>query len=350
MPQLRFDEDQVRDAIDRIVRRTFRMDFPWDWPAGVAFYGVSCAYEATAEPLYLQWLQQWMDDRLADGLPRLSVNGVSLGHSLLGLYEATGEQRYADTAIVLAEYLQHEAVRFADGIFQHTVHDTANVFPKQAWVDTLMMAGLYLLRIGRLLGRDDWLADGLRQFHGHERLLQDPITHLYYHGWDDIGQNHMSAVYWARGNAWAALTMARALEHVDVSEPSYMMIEDSLRDQLSALVRLQSDEGLWHTVLDDPDTYVETSGSAGIAAALLSKGDLYNKQLNRAIPELLKQVLADGSVMNVSAGTAVMNDVSGYKATARKRVQGWGQGLALVFFSDLLKTARPRESQEPAPD
>jgi unsaturated rhamnogalacturonyl hydrolase len=30
--------------------------------------------------------------------------------------------------------------------------------------------------------------------------------------------------------------------------------------------------------------------------------------------------------------------VEGYKGTSKKRVQGWGQGLALVFFADLLKT------------
>jgi hypothetical protein len=49
--------------------------------------------------------------------------------------------------------------------------------------------------------------------------------------------------------------------------PANMIIDGSLRDQLNALVRLQSPEGLWHTVLNDDTSYLETSGSAGIATA-----------------------------------------------------------------------------------
>ncbi|MFC3341149.1 glycoside hydrolase family 88/105 protein [Paenibacillus abyssi] len=339
MPPLVFDEQQIRTVIDSIVDRTFRMDFNWDWPAGVAFYGVACAYEATGNEKYIGLLKEWVDEKLEDGLPKLSVNGVSIGHCLISLYKATGDNRYIEVATQMAEYLKHDAERFADGIFQHTVNSENYNFPQQAWVDTMMMAGLFLVRMGEVLGRDDYMMDGIKQYHGHENFLQDPVTNLYYHGWDHIAQNHMSGVYWARGNSWAALTMAKALEIVDVALPAFMIIEGSLRDQLSALVRLQSDEGLWHTVLDDPSSYPETSGSAGIAAALLSRGSLYNKYVNKSIQGMLSQVSEDGSVMNVSAGTAVMHNVDGYKDTSKKRVQGWGQGLALVFFADLLKTS-----------
>ncbi|MDQ6419395.1 glycoside hydrolase family 88 protein [Paenibacillus sp. LHD-117] len=338
MPPLQFDEQHIRDVIDRIVERTFRMDFNWDWPGGVAFYGVACAYEATGEEKYIALLKEWVDEKLEDGLPKLSVNGVSIGHCLITLYKATGDERYMDVAVKMAEYLKHEAVRFAEGIFQHTVNSETYNFPEQAWVDTMMMAGLFLARMGAALGRDDYMMDGINQYHGHEKYLQDPVTNLYYHGWDHIAQNHMSAVYWARGNSWAALTMAKALGHVDVALPAFMIIEGSLRDQLSALVRLQSPEGLWHTVLNDPTSYLETSGSAGIAVGLLSRGNLYNKYVQKAIDGLLSQVAEDGTVRGVSAGTAVMHDAQGYKDTSYKRIQGWGQGLALVFFSDLLQT------------
>ena len=53
MPQLQFDENHIRDVIDRVVDRTFRMDFSWDWPGGVAFYGVAEAYEATGNERYI---------------------------------------------------------------------------------------------------------------------------------------------------------------------------------------------------------------------------------------------------------------------------------------------------------
>jgi len=40
--------------------------------------------------------------------------------------------------------------------------------------------------------------------------------------------------------------------------------------------------------------------------------------------------------LNVSAGTAVMRDKEGYRGISRDWIQGWGQGLALAFFSTLL--------------
>lgn len=336
MPALVFDEKHIRTVIDRVVRRTFQMDYNWDWPGGVAFYGVTEAYEVTGNKEYLELLKNWVDEQLEDGLPRLTVNAVSVGHSLLTLYKATGEQTYIEHAIQMADFLKNDAERFADGIFQHTVNDQTYNFPQQAWVDTMFMAGYFLVRIGAMLDRQDYLEDGIKQYHGHEDFLQDPVTNLYYHGWDHLSQSHMSGIYWGRGNSWAAITMARALNLIHVTHPSFMVIDCSLRDQLSALVRLQDESGLWHTVLNDPTSYTETSASSGIAAALLSRGKMYNKYVNKSIEGILGRITEDGSVQGVSAGTAVMRDAQGYKEVPYKRLQGWGQGLALVFLSSLL--------------
>jgi len=340
MPKLVFDDEQILSAIDRVVDRTFRMDFSWDWPGGVAFYGVSEAYAATGNETYLQKLKAWVDENIEDGLPKLSVNAVSIGHSLLTLYEVTKEEKYLDTIKAMAEFLTHDAERFGDGILQHTVNSETYNFPEQAWVDTMFMAGYFLLRVGVLLGRSDYFEDGLRQYHGHENVLQDPVTNLYYHGWDNIVQTNLSSIYWARGNSWAALTMARALNLVPVTHPSFMIIDGSLRDQLSALVRLQDESGLWHTITNDPTSPLETSGSSGIATALLTRGRLYNKYTQKSIDGILSRITADGTVTGVSAGTAVMDDADGYKRVPDKRIQGWGQGLTLVFLSEVLNARK----------
>jgi unsaturated rhamnogalacturonyl hydrolase len=97
-------------------------------------------------------------------------------------------------------------------------------FPEQAWVDTMFMAGYFLIRIGAILGRDDYLEDGIKQYHGHEHFLQDPVSQLYYHGWDHVVKNHMSGIFWARGNSWAAITMARALKIIHVTHPCFQAV------------------------------------------------------------------------------------------------------------------------------
>jgi unsaturated rhamnogalacturonyl hydrolase len=332
------DENDLKDLIDAVVRRTMKVDFGWDWPAGVAFYGICRAWEATGRREYIDAVQAWVDEYLEIGLPPFTVNRVSMGHALISLHEATGERKYLDVAVRKAEYLSREARRFGEGVMQHTV-SVKNDFPEQAWSDTLFMAAYFLLRLGLKTGNEAWIEDSLNQWYWHEELLQDAQTDLFYHGWDNVSQNHLSEIFWARGNAWAAYTMARALRLIDYLYPMYMRIDGSLRDQLAALVRLQGPDGLWHTVLDDEESYGETSASAGIAAALATNAlPLHRKCVARAYEGIRANIGSDGAVTNVSGGTAVMPDVAAYRSIPRKRVQGWGQGLVLAFLAALAES------------
>ena len=54
MANLIFDKAQIEATIDKIVDRTMRMDMTWDWPCGVAYYGICEAYEVTKNERYLQ--------------------------------------------------------------------------------------------------------------------------------------------------------------------------------------------------------------------------------------------------------------------------------------------------------
>jgi unsaturated rhamnogalacturonyl hydrolase len=334
------DEPLLRRLIALVVDRTMRLDFSWDWPGGVALYGVCRAWEATGEERYVAAVADWVDEYLEVGLPPFNVNVCAMGHCLISLHEATGEGRYLDLALRKAEYLEKDAVRFGEGVLQHTV-SSKNDFPGQAWADTLFMAAYFLLRMGLKTGNKAWVDDALSQWYWHEELLQDPVTNLYYHGYDDGRKDHMSGIYWARANAWAAYTMARALQLTDYLYPMHMRIDGSLRDQLASLVRLQSPEGLWHTVLDDEASYCETSASAGIAAAIALRGyPLHRKYLARATEGIVANIGSDGAVRNVSGGTAVMPDLESYRQIPRKRAQGWGQGLTLAFLAALLERSR----------
>jgi unsaturated rhamnogalacturonyl hydrolase len=240
-------------------------------------------------------------------------------------------------ALVKAEYLRKDAIRFGEGVFQHTV-SSKNDFPEQAWADTLFMAAYFLLRLGFKLDNKDYIDDALNQFYWHEEYLQDMKTNLFYHAWDNVRQDHLSGIYWGRANAWAAYTMAQAYKMLNPFMPMWMKLGDALRDQLSALVRLQTADGLWRTVLTDETSYTETSASAGIAAALVINGHpLHQNAIAKAYDGILANIDEEGSVRNVSAGTAVMYSAEDYKAISKKRVQGWGQGLTLAYLVALLQ-------------
>ena len=309
MLKLDFDRKEIAEVIDRIVHKTMNMDLTWDWPCGVAYYGIAKAWEVTKNEEYLELLKNRVDEYMELGLPpQWTVNTCAMGHCLITLYEATGDEKYWDVAMSKVAYLRKDALRFGDHVLQHTV-SANNDFPEQAWADTLFMAAFFLLRVGVKLKDEEIIEDALNQYYWHIHYLQNPETGLYYHGYNNITGDHMSGFYWGRANAWAAYTMSQvgAILPEAYLYPKFLEVTGSLNEQLAALKLLQTENGLWRTILDDEESYEEVSASAGIAAAMLEKGNpLHSKYINKAIKGLLAWI------------------------------QGWGQGLALAFFSGLL--------------
>ncbi|MNO04603.1 Unsaturated rhamnogalacturonyl hydrolase YesR [compost metagenome] len=64
---------------------------------------------------------------------------------------------------------------------------------------------------------------------------------------------------------------------------------------------------------------------------------LHTKYVQKALKGVLSNISEDGRVLGVSGGTAVMKDREGYRNIPKDWIQGWGQGLALSFLSDMLK-------------
>ncbi|WP_168120048.1 glycoside hydrolase family 88 protein [Paenibacillus sp. HB172176] len=337
--KLRTTSEELLPVMKQVADYTLEMDLTWDWPCGVAYYGVSRAFEVTGEQSYLDRMAAFCEEYMEVGLPGWTVNACAMGHMLITLYEQTGEQKYLDLILSKVDYLEHKALRFGDRVLQHTV-SANNDFPEQCWADTLFMAAYFLLRVGVMLKEKRLVDDALHQFFWHINYLQDENSGLWYHGYNHLGKDHMSGMYWARANAWAAYTMSRAAKILPEAYlyPPMMHIWSSLRDQLAALKKLQKADGLWGTVLDYGEAYGEVSATAGIAAAMMTQNNpLHSKYTQRALDGVLANIAENGRVLNVSGGTAVMNDIEGYLGIDRKWAQGWGQGLALALLASVIE-------------
>lgn len=152
-----FDNEEILSAIDRVAKKTMTMDLTWDWPCGVAYYGLAEAYKATGKTEYMEFLKNWVDEYIEMGLPSWNVNTCAMGHCLITLYEYTGDKKYWDLVMSKIDYLRNDALRFGDHVLQHTVSSN-NDFPEQCWADTLFMAAFLMLRVGsklRMLNPDD---------------------------------------------------------------------------------------------------------------------------------------------------------------------------------------------------
>ena len=341
MVQVVYNKNKVREIMDVMVAKTMSMELKWGWPCGVAYYGVAKVYEVTKQEEYLTALRTRMDELITVGFPGYNVNACAMGHVLISLYKATGEERYWSLALSKLSFLRTKALRFGEGILQHTVSSFNNDFPEQAWADTLFMAVFFMLRMGVILSDDDIINEALDQYCWHIKYLQDEDRGLWYHGYDHIKKDHMSGIFWGRANAWAVYTISQISKILPMAHlyPQYADIQCALSNHICALIEVQTQNGLWRTVLDVPSSYEELSASAGIASALVINGDpLHKSYIQKAHVGIMENIADDGTLKNVSEGTAVMPDLNGYQSVPRERPQGWGQGLALAYLADIWKS------------
>ncbi len=81
------------------------------------------------------------------------------------------------------------------------------------------------------------------------------------HGWVQEMSPH-PAFHWARGNGWALMAIAELLTWLPKDHPERTRLLDIFRLHATGLRQRQAPSGLWHQLLDRPDSYEETSSSA----------------------------------------------------------------------------------------
>lgn len=115
---------------------------------------------------------------------------------------------------------------------------------------------------------------------------------------------------WGRGNGFAALGLAEALEHLPSDWPDRGRVLDIYRRHMRALGAHQANDGMWRQVVDEPASYRELTVTA-MTVAVMARGvrlgwldPSYLRPIDRAWHALLTRIGADGSLSDVCAGTA----------------------------------------------
>lgn len=125
-----------------------------------------------------------------------------------------------------------------------------------------------------------------------------------------------------------------------------MFLVASLKAQIDALVNCQdSATGLWHTILDDPTSYLEASATAGFAYGILKalrlrlipREERYMIAATKAMQGVLDNISESGELKQVSFGTPVFDDVESYKKIPLTSMP-YGQSLALLACTESLRT------------
>ena len=128
---------------------------------------------------------------------------------------------------------------------------------------------------------------------------------------------------------------------LDVCSPSARrMLENALRAQIESLKKYQAENGMWHTLVDDADSYVETSATCGFAYGILKavKDGLADRSCLdtalRAAAPVLNYISEDGVVNQVSYGTPMGRVSKDFYKEIELRPMPYGQALAILFLME----------------
>ena len=329
----------------------FARDFgikEWDWPQGVGLYGLYQIMKYEDSATYREFLYQWFKENIEAGLPSKNINTTTPLLTLVELNEYYQDKEFEKLCLNWADWLMNCLPRTKERGFQHVTSANGDrqgvrLNENEMWIDTIFMTVLFLNRMGQKYQRQEWVDESIHQVLMHIKYLYDKQTGLFYHGWTFNERNNFGGVFWCRGNSWFTLGI---LDYLDMFKGKMNagvkeFILDTYKAQAEALKKLQGKGGLWHTVLNDPTSYEETSGSAAIAAGLL-KGirygildDSYRLVTDRAIKGILKNIDKDGTVLQVSGGTGMGYNVDHYKNILIAPM-AYGQSLTILALAEDL--------------
>lgn len=319
----------------------------WEWTQGVGLYGFWRLYDHTKQSGLLEFLIEYFNERIMEGLPSKNINTIAPLLTLAHVYELTGDQRYIDICTEWADWIISDLPRTRSGGFQHITSDSVN--DQELWDDTLFMTVLFLAKMGQLINSQTYLDEAKYQFLTHIKYLTDTKTGLWYHGWTFNGNHNFARALWGRGNCWITLAIPIMLEIVPHDTAFRRFLQETLLRQVESLEQFQEPDGMWHTIIDDPTSYVESSATAGFGAGILTAIRMglipegYRETADRALQAILELIDDAGILRQSSYGTPMGRTTKSFYNEIPIQSMPYSQALGMLF---LIQAVQECESEK----
>ena len=206
------------------------------------------------------------------------------------------------------------------------------------WIDDIWMIGVLQAEAWRHTGDPKFLDRAALTARIYIERLQQP-SGLFHHGPD-------APFFWGRGNGWVAAGLAEVLSVLPQDHPERPAILAGYRRMMEALLAHQAEDGMWRQLVDRPEAWKESSGSAmfgfamlrGVNAELLDP-ESFGAAAIKAWDALTTYVDGEGRLREVCVGTGQSRDVQYY--LDRPRVTGdlHGQAALLWLAAEMLERA-----------
>ena len=312
----------------------------WEWTQGVGLYGLWKLFDRTKDEKYLDILVKFFDQQLAIGFPALNVNTMAPFLTMSYVGEYLKSERYLEPCRRSAAWVMEHFPRTKEGGFQHMTSDTLN--DQELWDDTLFMTVLFLANMGRMEGKREYIEEAQYQFLLHAKYLADPETGLWYHGWTFNGNHNFAGAFWGRGNCWVTIAIPEFLQMVDCDPEVAAKLQQILLNQINSLVKHQNENGMWHTLIDDATSYVESSATCGFGYGILKAvhtgliAPEYEAAARKALVPIMDYIADSGVVNQVSYGTPMGRESKDFYKNIALRQMPYGQALAILFLIECL--------------
>jgi unsaturated rhamnogalacturonyl hydrolase len=254
----------------------------------------------------------------------------AMGAAVIEVSQLDGQDRYSEYIDRASAHVRTRQSRLKDGTF-------VRAFPHKwtLWADDLYMGVSFLSRMGEMTGDAGYFDDAANQVaHFHKYLFNERMELMHHCWYSDV--NRPGVALWGRANGWALLAQADLLDRLPENHPKLDALRVLLQRHILGVSRYQGGEGLWHQLLDKPDSYLETSCSAMFTYAIarsVNKGNIesrYASIAERGWEGVMSRIRADGKVEGVCTGTAVSDDLVHYYRRPAPLNDSHGLGVVLL--------------------
>jgi unsaturated rhamnogalacturonyl hydrolase len=340
--------DEVRSALERLTASASRelLDKQPHWGDAILCDGLLYASRALKSDAPIEAAQRWFEPKLAAG-PR--TNGwfwfwAAEALPALDLHLQTNDPRYLEYARAIVGFMENSAARTPDGAF--VPHPPA----LEVWIDVCYFTAPALALLGRISGSAAMRERAADQMIVHHDHLIDSKSGLFWHVAYVDRKSH-SPCLWARGNSWFSIAAPQVLADVEAPAVSQALaakiekISAALALQLNRIISLQDESGLWHTVIDRDDSYLESSSAAGFALA-------FGRALHRRLPSLDAARARNGYSRALAAITSKIDAHGAFNGVSQQTPPGdfafynsieigtapFATGVCMMALSEALET------------
>jgi unsaturated rhamnogalacturonyl hydrolase len=182
------------------------------------------------------------------------VDPLMAGEALARATQLTGDPALRQALEQSLAFVLKRAPRAADGTIFHT--------GETIWSDSFHTTPPFLAFTGHP-------GEALLQIDGHWRRLWNPRKQLLAHIWDERSQRLTDPAAWGGGNGWAAAGLARVIRAwPEKRAAARARLVGDLRNIIDGCLAHQRTDGLFHNIVDDPHSFVETNLAQMLAFAI----------------------------------------------------------------------------------